>query len=391
MRVLHLADPHIYLSGPRAEECRRVIDWIALNAREAKPTLIIISGDIFERRSSPQERIYFAELLCALSDIAPVYIINGNHDDRDDLRLFRREYGWIKPIEIILEPTVLKLQERQDSVSMAFLPWPDLSRLAKSGAGDSIAARREAARGALLDIVRGFRNDPGIAPDKPSLLIAHLSVTGASMDSGQPVCGGEELALTADELLESGAAGVALGHIHLRQQMKGAFGRPVWYSGAPFRGSFGEARGTKGGLIWDWNGKTKTWEVSPWEIPARSMVLIERTWIPAEDGALEPVQEPLAADDVVRAADVRARITYPAEFREAMRAAMTPVLDAVRAVAHAVTVEERPIIVSRTRCVELAAARTPFEKVQAWAQAVGAEVPDGAAAKLAILEAGVTS
>lgn len=387
MRVLHLADLHIYLSGPRAGECRRVIDWIALNAREVHPDLIVIPGDVAERRMTPQERIYFAEFMCALSEIAPVYIINGNHDDRDDLRLFRKEYGWVKPIEIILEPTVLTMRKGHQSVSVACLPWPQLGYLTSPGSTDSIAVRREAARGALLDIARGFRNDPGIAPDKPSLLIAHLSVTGASMDSGQPVSGGEEIALTTDELLESGAAGVALGHIHLRQQMKGLDGRPVWYAGAPFRGSFGEAKGTKGGLIWDWTGKA--WEVTAWEVPARRMVLLERAWAPAEDG--QENIKPFTGDDDVADADVRVRITFPAEGREAMRAAMALVLDALRAAAHSVTVEERPVIVSRTRCVEIAEARTTFEKLNAWAIAVGSEIPDGAAAKLQALEAEVQS
>ncbi len=383
-RILHLADLHIYLSGPRREECSRIINWIAANAKEAHPDIIVIAGDVFERRSTPEERLFFADFIRAVSLVAPVYIINGNHDDPDDLRLFRAEYGWQLPVEVILEPAVFNCA----GATLAFLPWPDLSRLVKSGATDSIAARREAAHGALLDIVRGFRNEPGIAPDKPSLVVAHLSITGASLDSGQPVSGSEEIALTADELLESQASGVTCGHIHLRQQMKGAYGRPVWYSGAPFRGSFGEAKGTKGGLIWDWHNNA--WEVTPWEVPARSMVLLERTWIPAEEGALEPVQEPLAAEDVVRDADVRVRVTFPSELREAMRASMNPVIDAVRAVAHAVSVEERPVIVSRTRCVEITEARTTFEKLGAWAIAVGAELPAGIESKVAILEAGVS-
>jgi exonuclease SbcD len=384
MRVLHLADLHICLSGPRAEECRRIIDWIPPNAREVKPDVIVICGDIFERRSTPQERIFLAEFLRALSDVAPVYLINGNHDDKNDLRLFRKEYGWSMPIEVVLEPAVLSL----GGLRMAFLPWPEFGLLAKASATASIATRRELARSALIDILQGFRTNPGIAPGKPSLLITHLSVTGASMDSGQPVSGGEGISLSVDDLLQSGTAGIALGHIHLRQQMRCFDGRQVHYAGAPFRSSFGEAKGTKGGLIWDWDGKT--WKVMPWDTPARNMVLLEHTWIAPEEGAvLEPNPGPLATDEDVRDADVRLRITFPAEFREAMRVAMTPALDSLRAAAHYVTVEERPTIISRTRCVEITAARMTIEKLRAWAQAVGTDIPDGAEVKLGILEAGV--
>ncbi len=210
------------------------------------------------------------------------------------------------------------------------------------------------------------------------------------MDSGQPVSGGEDLALAVEELLESNCAGVALGHIHLRQQMKTLDPRPVMYAGAPFRGSFGEAHGTKGGLLWDWDGKR--WQVTPWEIPARRMVLIERTYVSMGERDLDsscevPEEEPLAGEEEVRDADVRVRISFLAECREAMRAAMAGPLDELRTVAHSVTVEERPTIVSRTRCVEITAARTTMEKLAAWAQAVGADVPADAEAKLRALEA----
>jgi exonuclease SbcD len=382
MRVLHLADLHIYLSGPRAEECRRIIDWIAGNAWAAGPDAIVIAGDVYERRSTPAERLYLAGFLQALADVAPVYLINGNHDDRDDLRLFQKEYGFLTRAEIFLEPEVWP---GPAGLRLAFLPWPELGQVsAKAGAAESIATRRELVRSALIDVLRGFAAGGEVEPGKPSLLVAHLSVTGASMDSGQPVSGGEELALSAEELLESGCAGVALGHIHLRQQMKTADTRPVMYAGAPFRGSFGEAHGTKGGLLWDWNGKA--WEVTPWDAPARRMVLLERAWLPAEEAGAHEHVVPLVEEEGVADSDVRVRITFPAEVREAMREAMAGELDALRAVAHGVTVEERPTIISRTRCVEIAAARTTMEKLEAWAQAVGSDVPAGAGEKLSALE-----
>jgi len=377
MRVLHLADLHVYLSGPRAGECRRVIDWIALNAKEVKPNFIVITGDIFERRSSPQERIYLAEFLRALGDVARVFIINGNHDDRDDLRLFRKEYGWNLPVEIILEPGVIGCP----GVDLAFLPWPSLGNLAaKAGSSESIATRREMARSALIDVLRGFRS--ALDPSKPSLLIAHVSVTGASLDSGQPVSGGEEIALTVDELLESGAAGVALGHIHLRQQMRCLDGRPVFYAGAPFRGSFGEAKGTKGGLIWDWIDGA--WRVTPWDAPARPMVLLEGKWI---DGQLTGLEHGRLDD-----AEVRLRIEFPSEEREVARIQAEEMKKAIEAEgAHSVTIDERPVIVTRSRCVEIAAARTTIDKLKAWAQSAGSEVPEDVEAKLQVLEAGVVS
>ena len=106
MRVLHLGDLQVHLTGARAAECRRVLDHIALNAGETNPDVIVIAGDIYDRRSSPEERLYLAEFLTHLAAAAPVYAINGNHDDIDDVRLFRAEYGWSTQVEILTEPAV---------------------------------------------------------------------------------------------------------------------------------------------------------------------------------------------------------------------------------------------------------------------------------------------
>jgi exonuclease SbcD len=382
VRILHLADLHVKLSGPRAAEARRIIDFIGVNAQEQKPDAIVIAGDIYDRRSTPEERLYLAEFLCGLADFAMVYLINGNHDDADDVRLFNEKYGWRPTFEVVTEPIVRVFSD----VAFAFLPWPNLAKLAaQAGASDSIAVRREMARAALLDVVRGFRLNPEIARDKPSILVAHMPVTGASMDSGQPVASGEEISLSADELLESGAAGVALGHIHLRQQMNSLDGRPVFYAGAPFRGSFGEAKGTKGGLIWEWNTRKSSkpfWDVTPWELPARRMVLLEGKW---EDGKLVGLED----HEPVQDAEVRLRIEFSSEDRDAVRSWMDGVKKNMLEVegAFAVTVEERPLIVSRTRCSEVAAARTTADKLTAWAQAAGVEAGlPGALAKLEILE-----
>ena len=379
MKILHLGDLHVHLTGARAGECRRVLDHIALNAAETKPDVIIIAGDIYDRRSSPEERLYLAEFLTHLSSVAPVFAINGNHDDIDDVRLFRAEYGWNNLVEILTEPAV----RQTVAGTLCFLPWPNLANLAAAaGAGASIALRREAAKTALLDVVRGFRAE--IKPGTPSILIAHMPVTGASMDSGQPVSGGDEIALSADELLEGGAAGVALGHIHLRQQIKSLDGRPVFFSGAPFRRNFGESKGMKGGLIWDWNGKS--WDVTPWNVPARPMILIEGKW---EDGKIS--SEAIEADDI-KDAEVRLRIEFPTDDRDAVRAAAGVAKDLLMtAGACSVTIDERPIAVSRTRCAEITAARTTADKLLAWAKAADLTVPEGSLVKLSTLEMEVRS
>lgn len=387
MRLLHLADLHLHLSGPRSAECRRILDHVAEHAGDVRPDAIVIAGDVFDRRSTPEERLYLASFLSALGDVAPVEIIHGNHDSVEDIELFGRLDD--DAIHVWARPIVAQV----GGCSLAVLPWPNLGHLASAmGPQASIADRRTGARTALLDLLRGLRADLGLRPGVPSILVGHLPVIGASMDSGQPVAGGNEIALSVDELLECGAAGVALGHVHLRQQMRSSDGRPVWYAGAPFRGSFGEATGGKGGLVWEWEGDH--WRVEPWAVPARRMILIDMEWTDVGDGEGGPpvgltYDSGEDSDNAIDLGDaeVRLRFAFPSDVREAARIQAAEMCTAyLSAGAHSVTLDPQPIIVQRTRCAEIATARTTAEKLAAWAQATGVEVPEGAMVKLAQIE-----
>jgi len=389
MRVLHLADLHLLLRGPRSGECRRILDWIAEHAADERPDAIIISGDVFDRLSTPDDREYLADWLGLIAgDASMVFAIRGNHDHLIDQRLFNRFYHNVR---IVTEPEVTA----GGGVVFAFLPWPDLGRVAASmGPSASIADRRDGTRAALIDILRGFRADPGLQPGMPSLLVSHLQVLGASVDSGQPVASGNEIGFPADELLECGAAGAALGHIHLRQQMRSRDGRPVWYAGAPFRTTFGEATGGKGGLLWEWKGDR--WRVEPWDVPARRMLLVEADLefdTPEDGGGASLVylnaelDERGEAPTDVADAEVRLRAHFAPEHREtAMGLAEQHRREMLRSGAFSVVVDPQPLMVQRTRCAEISSARTTGEKVAAWARTAGLEVPAGAVEKLVALE-----
>jgi exonuclease SbcD len=374
VKVVHLADLHLKLTGPRAEECRRVLDWLADDIHDLGPEYVVIAGDIFDRRSTPEERLYFRDWILRVSARSRVLAIPGNHDDPQDLELFDDIPG---TLNVDVAPRVAHWPD----ASFAVLPWPRLGHLAASlPAGVGIAERREAARAALVDVLRGMRSavEDARAAGTPTLLLAHANVIGAAMDSGQPVCGGEEIALTADELLECGADGVALGHIHARQQMRAP--KPVWYAGAPYRATFGEARGGKGYLLWTWT--PEGWAVEPRDGPARRMVLAEAE---LGDSSLEWSAYP--DDDEVRDAEVRLRVAFSSDRREEARDRASDARQCLlTSGARSVTVEERPLITQRTRCAEIQAARGSLDKLRAWATATGQEVPTTAETKVGQLE-----
>lgn len=73
--IVHISDLHGYEFG---RENQSLIDGI----REQEPDLIVATGDMFSN-GSEQGREVALKLLTALAEIAPVYYVNGEHDNSD--------------------------------------------------------------------------------------------------------------------------------------------------------------------------------------------------------------------------------------------------------------------------------------------------------------------
>lgn len=378
MRVAVAADLHLKLSGPRASEAERCMSWLRDDLIAQRPDLIVVAGDFYHQRATPAEERYAQEWVRAVVDGAgcDLLIVRGNHDDGDQLDVLDATATSGGRVVAHRSPVV----RAQNGVLVALLPWPELGHLAAALPGSSIAERREAAHAALVDVLRGFRAaDEG----SPNLLVCHAAIAGAALDSGQPIVGSDEVSVTTSDLMEAAPGLVLAGHIHAAQQMVAPV--PCHYVGSLFRGSFGEAMGDKGYTIAEWDGSG--WELTRRESPARRMLLVECRWTGGDDAHLDG--DEVDPEDVPDA-EIRVRVEFPSDEREAARAAVADVRRTLEENgAHSVTVEERPVVVQRTRCSEIAAARTVVDKLAAWAQATGLEVPEGATAKLAALEAEV--
>jgi DNA repair exonuclease SbcCD nuclease subunit len=383
MRAYVSGDVHYRESGPRSVECARLMAWLAADVAEAKPDTFVVAGDLYDHRATPSEEGMMQRWLRDLSKAiggAPIILVGGNHDDQEQIEILGRTAAR-GPIIAFTRPGLRVVA----GVNICLLPWPQVAHLAAAIPNASIAERHEAARAALVDILRGFGPYDREHP-LPSLLVAHANVTGATMDSGQPVASGSEIAVSVSDLMAAEPGAVVLGHIHVAQRMEAPV--PTWYTGSLFRTSFGEATGDKGTVLAEWGpvfDGGQGWTLTRRESPARRMLLVESSWINGpEDGHLDGDEvDPEEASE----AEIRLRVEFPSDEREAARAAAAGVAETLReAGAHSVTVEDRPAIVSRTRCSEIAAARTTGEKLAAWAQATALEVPEGVAGKLSKLE-----
>ena len=88
MRIAHLSDLHL-TEGPRLADQEAVLTFIRERLAGQRPDLVLITGDINGRtvphRSTPAERAVFFPFVRALTRLAPVVVLYGNHDYEGDL------------------------------------------------------------------------------------------------------------------------------------------------------------------------------------------------------------------------------------------------------------------------------------------------------------------
>ena len=83
LRVAHLSDFHLGLPSRGAHAARRAVEW----ARERKPELVCVTGDLVSRPRGEQM------LRALLDDLGDVYVVLGNHDVEHSRDPFSRSAG----------------------------------------------------------------------------------------------------------------------------------------------------------------------------------------------------------------------------------------------------------------------------------------------------------
>lgn len=367
LRTMTVADSH-YDEGSRFEECVAVHDWIADEADRLDVDLLIHTGDVFERKSTPAERGAFARWLIRVARRRPVVIVRGNHDEDGDLPIFSL-LGTKWPVVVVEGCERITVETPSFTVDVACLAWPKKAELlAATGASgqDAEALAKEALRAA----VRGLNLDRD--PGRAVIFAAHAMVDGSMTSTGQPLIGASmELGLT--DLAAVNADLYVLGHIHLGQEWS-INGAPVIYPGSPRRTAFGELE-AKGVTIADveFQSSELNWRCAKhWlaETPCSPMVLIESEW----DGEnFTNEHESLAAS--VAGAEIRFRFSVDSDQREAAKARAKDAETAWLA-AGAKSVKVEVVVRSKAlaRAPEIAEAKTTEGKLAALWESRGVEV-----------------
>ena len=214
----HISDTHIR-NVKYHDEYKKVFKDIYESLENDKPDYIIHTGDIAHTKTqlSPEYFELCADFLKNLADIAPTYVILGNHDGN------------------------LKNENRQDAITpvVEALQHPNLFLLKNSG-------ETQLSDKICLNVLSVFDRDNWASPSDKSMVniaLYHGAIMGCEINEEWNLDHGED-----DINIFTNFDYAMLGDIHKTQKLDPE-GR-VWYAGSTVQQNFGESL-LKGYLLWN--------------------------------------------------------------------------------------------------------------------------------------------
>jgi len=229
MKFAHISDTHIK-NLKYHYEYRIIFDQLYKKLKEERVDCIVHCGDIAHTKTqiSPEFVQMCSDFFRTLADIAPTYIILGNHDGN------------------------LKNSSRQDALTpiVDALDLEDLHLLKDSG-------ETQLNDKFCLNVLSVFDRENWIKPTDPekiNIALYHGSISNCKTDMNWTMTNGEDDLSIFDYHDFS-----MLGDIH-RRQFLDEVGR-IWYAGSTVQQNHGETN-DKGILIWDIKSKD-SWDIEP--------------------------------------------------------------------------------------------------------------------------------
>jgi len=253
MKILHTSDWHVgkVLKGRgRVEEHIEVLAEVVAIARDERPDLVIVAGDLFDTAApTPDAKRIVTRALSALRATgAAVIAIAGNHDNGAELDALR---AWAEAAGVTLRGTIR--DRAADHVVSGTTPageaWrvvalPFLSQRYAIRATEMFTLTAAEANQTYADhiarLIAALTADP--TPNTINVVTAHLTVVGATLGGGERDAHTIQSYAVPSTVFPPSTHYVALGHLHRRQSVPGPC--PVHYSGAPIAVDFGEEENT---------------------------------------------------------------------------------------------------------------------------------------------------
>ena len=257
MKLAHLADLHLGATlhdRERLEEQKLFLDWFCGELARETPRidLLVVAGDVFDGHApSPAARTVWYDFLARVRDPAnplagAVVAIAGNHDSAPAMRCagaLARHSG----IRIVADGPSLAEDEAfalecagGGVMAVAAVPFMREARLRNEAPADSEPARAIEAGFRAHCAAAAARARAAAPSGAPLVLVAHCALGGAKASDAPDAeirVVGNLAQIPASSLPK--ADYVALGHLHVPQEVPVEFGR-AFYAGSPYPVGTGE-------------------------------------------------------------------------------------------------------------------------------------------------------
>ena len=252
VKILHTSDWHVgrrIRGRDRSDEHRAVLAELIGLADRNRVDLSVVAGDVFDT-SSPApiaEQIVWRALL-DLSEIAPVLVVAGNHDNAARLEAVAPLLARAG-ITVVAEPRAPEaggVIELEVGARVGLLPFVSQRGIVK--ADQIMGSDPDQHAGEYEERLRRIieRLTEGMTAETVNVLVGHLTVYGGLAGGGERSAHIFGYAVPAG-IFPGHLSYVALGHLHRQQKMPHA--SAVWYSGSPIQLDFGEVADQKGALL----------------------------------------------------------------------------------------------------------------------------------------------
>jgi exonuclease SbcD len=332
MKIIHFADLHLGVENygridPASGLPSRLLDFLGSldqmvdYAIASKVDLVLFCGDVYKSRDPSQtQQREFARRIRRLSESdVPILLLIGNHDIPNALgRATTTEIFntlAIKNVYVANHPGLYTISSPGGGVQVVALPW--LRRSALLGKEDSRNLNLDQLNQKMSQVLTGIVEDNARAldPKIPSLLAAHVWVTGARIGSEDSMTIGKEHVLLPGSVANPAFDYIALGHIHRHQVL--AEKPPLVYAGSLERLDFGDEGDEKGFYLVEISpgpssGTRKTsFEFHP--VTGRRFLTIRVDIEPQETEPMATVHKAIGRQ-VITDAIVRLQISLPQEI-----------------------------------------------------------------------------
>ena len=261
MKIIHFADLHLGVESygridPASGLSSRFHDFLSSfdelvdYALKNKVDLVLFCGDAYKSRDPSQtQQREFARRIKRLSENGiTVFLLVGNHDLHNAIgRATTTEIFDTLAVEnvyVARRPGTHKVKTPSGIIQIIALPW--LRRGALLSKEDSKNLNFDEINQKLQDVLTNIIKTEAkkLDPKLPSILAAHVWVSGARIGSEESMTIGQEQVLLPGNVADPAFDYIALGHIHRHQVLSEE--PPVVYAGSLERLDFSDEGDDKG-------------------------------------------------------------------------------------------------------------------------------------------------